>query len=160
MTRPTLPVMGLGALAVVLLATTAFFGWSVYNNSAAASDRSAVLAASHREAVALTTLSSRSGTSDYAAVVNGAAGDLKSQLAGGKAQFLKALGTAGASSVGRVLDAGVVSLGNGTAKVLIDVQATVSNKQTANKPEQRAYHWQLSLVSSDGKWLVTNVEFV
>ena len=55
---------------------------------------------------------------------------------------------------------GIVSVKSGTAKVLIDVQATVTNKQTANKPEQRAYHWQLTLVSSGGRWLVTSLEFV
>lgn len=160
MGRPSILVLVLGAVAVALLAATAFFGWSVYNNSATAAQRAAVLTAARQEATALTTLSSQSGTKDYNAVLNGAAGDLKDQLAGGRNQFLKALGTAGATSVGTVLDAGVVSVSGGTAKVLVDVQATVSNKQTANKSEQRAYHWRMSLVSSNGKWLVTNVEFV
>lgn len=156
----TPPVVGLGALAVVLLGTTAFFGWSVYNNSDAASTREAILVASRQEALALTTLSSQSGSKDYQAVLNGSAGDLKDEISAGKSQFLKGLGTAGVTSTGHVLDAGVQSVNGGSAKVLIDVQATVSNKQTANKPEQRAYHWQLNLVSSDGKWLVTNLEFV
>lgn len=156
----TPPVGGLGALAVVLLGTTAFFGWSVYNNSDAASTREAILVASRQEALALTTLSSQSGSKDYQAVLNGSAGDLKDEISAGKSQFLKGLGTAGVTSTGHVLDAGVQSVNGGSAKVLIDVQATVSNKQTANKPEQRAYHWQLNLVSSDGKWLVTNLEFV
>lgn len=156
----TVPVAGLGALAVILLGTTAFFGWSVYNNSDAASTRDAILVASRQEALALTTLSSQTGAKDYQAVINGSAGDLKDQITAGKAQFLKGLGTANVTSTGQVLDAGVKSVNGSSATVLIDVQATVTNKQTANKPEQRAYHWQLNLVSSDGRWLVTNLEFV
>jgi len=156
----TPPLVGLGVLGVILLGTTVFFGWSVYNNSDAASTRSTILSSSRQEALALTTLSSQTGSKDYQTVLNGSAGDLKDQISAGKSQFLKGLGTAGVTSTGKVLDAGVQSVNGGSAKVLIDVQATVSNKQTANKPEQRAYHWQLSLVSSNGKWLVTSLEFV
>lgn len=143
----------------MLAAGAGFLGWSVHNNSDANAQRAAILAAAQREAAALTTLSSQSGASDYNAVLAGSAGDLKEQLAAGRSQFLKTLGTAGVSSVGTVLDAGVVSLKSGSATVLIDVKATVRNKQTA-KPEQRAYHWKASLVHSAGQWLVTSLEFV
>jgi hypothetical protein len=152
--------LGLGALAVVLLVTTGLLGWLVYNNSDAASQRTAANVAARQEATALTTLSSQTGSSDYNALLANSAGALKDQLSGGKTEYLKTLGAAGATSVSTVLDSGVISVSNGTAKVLVDLQATVSNKQTANKPEQRTYHWQVSLVSSDGKWLVTSVEFV
>ncbi|MBO0803613.1 MAG: hypothetical protein J2P25_11140 [Nocardiopsaceae bacterium] len=120
--------------------------------------RSAILSAARREALALTTLSSKNGTSDYKALLAGSAGGLKQQLSSGRKQFLKTLGTDGVSSVGTVLDAGIVSVKSGTAKVLVDVEATVHNKKTP-KPEQRSYHWQVSLVSSGGRWLVTNLEF-
>ena len=146
-------------LTAVLVVSAGYLGWSVYNDSDANAQRTAILSAAQREATALTTLSSQSGPSDYNAVLAGSAGDLKQQLAAGRNQFLKTLGTAGVSSVGTVLDTGVVSVKSGTATVLIDVKATVKNKQTA-KPEQRAYHWQASLVSSGGQWLVTSLEFV
>lgn len=157
--RPGPLPAGLGALAVLLAAASIFLGWSIYNNSEAASQRAAILTAAQREAAALTTLSSQTGASDYDTVLAGSAGDLKEQLSAGRSQFLKTLGSANVSSVGTVLDAGIVSVKQGTATVLIDVKATVRNKQTS-KPEQRAYHWRATLVSSAGQWLVTSVEFV
>jgi Mce-associated membrane protein len=157
--RPSYPVAGLTVLAVLLAAAAVYLGWSLHNDSEATAERASVLTAAQQEAAALTTLSSETGAKDYDAVLAGSAGDLKEQLSAGRSQFLKTLGTAGVSSVGTVLDAGVVSVKSGTATVLIDVKATVRNKQTA-KPEQRAYHWRASLVSSDGKWLVTSLEFV
>ena len=157
--RPSVLTASLAVVAILLAAAAIFFGWSMHNDSAAAAQRKAVLAAAQKEAAALTTLSSQTGASDYDAVLAGSAGDLKEQLSAGRSQFLKTLGTAGVSSVGTVLDAGVVSVKSGTATVLIDVKATVRNKQTS-KPESRAYHWQASLVNSAGKWLVTSLEFV
>lgn len=158
--RPRPLPAGLAALAVLLAAACAFFGWSLHNDSDAAAQRAAIITAAQREATALTTLSKQNGARDYAAVLAGSAGDLREQLSAGRGQFLKTLGTAGASSVGTVLDTGIVSVKSGTAKVLIDVKATVRNKQTANKPEERSYHWQVTLVSSAGRWLVTSLEFV
>lgn len=157
--RPALVVVGLWVLIAALVTGAGFLGWSIHNNSDANAQRTAILSSAQREAAALTTLSSQSGASDYNAVLAGTAGDLKEQLTAGRAQFLKTLGTAGVTSVGTVLDAGVISVNSGTAKVLIDVRANVQNKQTA-RPEQRAYHWEATLVSSAGKWLVTSLEFV
>jgi Mce-associated membrane protein len=157
--RPSVLTAILTVVAVALAAAAIFFGWSMHNDSAAAQQRKAIIAAAQKEATALTTLSNKTGASDYDAVVAGSAGDLKEQLSAGRSQFLKTLGTAGVSSVGTVLDAGIVSVKSGTATVLIDVKATVHNKQTS-KPESRAYHWQATLVDSAGKWLVTSLEFV
>jgi Mce-associated membrane protein len=157
--RPSYPVASLTLLAVLLAAAAGYLGWSLHNDSEATAERASILTAAQQEAAALTTLSSTTGSKDYDAVLAGSAGDLKQQLSAGRKQFLKTLGTAGVSSVGTVLDAGIVSVKSGTATVLIDVKASVRNKQTA-KPEQRAYHWNATLVSSDGKWLVTSLEFV
>lgn len=157
--RPAPLTAGLAVLAVVLAAAAGFLGWSMHNNSDAAAQRAAILKAAQREATALTTLSSKTGVSDYNAVLAGSAGDLKEQLSAGRKQFLKTLGSAGVTSVGTVLDAGIVTVKSGKATVLIDVKATVRNKQTS-KPEQRAYHWRATLVSSGGRWLVTSLEFV
>ncbi|HEX6521038.1 MAG TPA: hypothetical protein VF070_13670 [Streptosporangiaceae bacterium] len=157
--RPSFLVAGLTVIAVLLAAAAVYLGWSLHNDSEATAQRASILTAAQQEAAALTTLSSTTGAKDYDAVLAGSAGDLKEQLSAGRSQFLKTLGTAGVSSVGTVLDAGIVSVNSGTATVLIDVKASVRNKQT-DKPEQRAYHWRASLVSSDGKWLVTSLEFV
>jgi Mce-associated membrane protein len=159
MGRPGLLPTGLAVLAILLAAAAVFLGWSLHNDSDAAAQRGAIIASAQREATALTTLNKNNGASDYDTLLNGSAGDLKEQLSAGRSQFLKTLGTGGAASTGTVLDTGIVTVKSGTATVLIDVKATVSNKQTS-KPEQRAYHWKLTLVSSAGRWLVTSLEFV
>lgn len=157
--RPAFLTGGLAAVAVVLAAGAGWLGWTVNNNSDAGAQRTAILNSAQREATALTTLSSQSGSKNFNTVLAGSAGDLKEELTAGRSQYLKALGPAGASSVGTVLDAGIVSVKSGTATVLINVKATVKNKQTS-KPEGRLYHWQATLVSSGGKWLMTRLEFV
>ena len=45
-----------------------------------------------------------------------------------------------------------------TATVLLNVKATVRNKQTY-APETRLYHWQAGLVHSGGRWLMSSLEF-
>lgn len=149
----------LAVVAVALAVTTGLLANALRDTTGADGQRTAALAAARQEAAALTTLSSQTGARDFATVLAGAGGSLKQQLAQGRAGFLKTLSNSHVNSVGTVLDAGIVTMNSGTATVLIDVRATVSNKQTA-KPEKRVYHWQASLVHSGGRWLVTSLEFV
>lgn len=149
----------LGAVAVLLAAAAGWLTWQVHGQSVTASQRTAVLAAARQEALDLTTLSKTTGASDYQAVVSGSAGNLKQQLSDGRSNFLKALSSDAVASAGQVLDAGVVRMNGANATVLLNVSATVTNKQ-ASKPETRLYHWQAALVYSGGRWLVTSLEFV
>ena len=148
-------------LAVVFLGTTGWLAYEVYNGSVASGQRTAVLIAARQEALGLTTLSKATGSTDFDAVLAGSAGNLKQQLSStGKSAFVKALAAGNVSSAGTVLDAGIQTLKPSTsATALLDVRATVTNSQTG-KPETRLYHWQVSLVYSGGRWLVTNLEFV
>jgi Mce-associated membrane protein len=156
---PRLYLTGLALVAAALAAATGFLAVTLSGSVSAARQRSAVLAAARQEAVNLTTLGQGSGSRDFAAVLAGAAGSLRQQLAQGRADFLRTLGSAGVSSAGSVLDAGIVTMSSGRATVLLNVKATVRNKQTF-APETRLYHWQAGLVDSGGRWLVTSLEFV
>ena len=149
----------LAVSAIALAVTTGLLANALRGTSGADGQRAAALAAARQEAAALTTLTSQTGARDFATVLAGAGGALKQQLAQGRADFLKTLSGSNVNSVGTVLDAGIVTMNSGTATVLIDVRATVSNKRTA-KPEKRVYHWQASLVHSGDRWLVTSLEFV
>lgn len=151
--------IGLAVLAVALAAATGWLTWELHGESAASAQRTAVLTAARQEALGLTTLSRQTGARDYQTVLAGSAGSLKQQLSQGRADFLKTLSSADVASAGTILDAGIVSVHGGTATVLLNVQATVRNKQ-ASKPETRLYHWQAALVDSGGRWLVTSMEFV
>jgi Mce-associated membrane protein len=149
----------LSVVAVLLAVAAGLLTWQVHGQSAAASQRTAVLTAARQEALDLTTLSKTTGASDFQAVLSGAAGNLKEELADGRSDFLKALSSDAVTSVGQVLDAGIVTLNGDNASVLLNVSSSVTNKQS-NKPETRLYHWKAALVDSGGQWLVTNLEFV
>ncbi|HEY1706101.1 MAG TPA: hypothetical protein VGG75_41010 [Trebonia sp.] len=158
--RSRLPVVCLSVAAVLLLAASGSLVYLVHNDSVTDGQRSAAVLAARQEALALTTLSAKTGASDFNTVLAGSAGDLKQQLAAGKSDFTKTLSGDSVTSTGTVLDVGVVSLKENTsATVLLDVRAAVNNKQTG-KPETRIYHWKASLVYSNGAWLVTALEYV
>jgi Mce-associated membrane protein len=149
----------LSVIAVILAVATGALTWQVHDQAVTASQRTAVLAAARQEALDLTTLSDKTGGTDYQAVLSGSAGNLKQELADGRDDFLKALSSDAVTSVGQVLDAGIVNMSGANATVLLNVASTVTNKQTS-KPETRLYHWQAALVRSGGRWLVTSLEFV
>ena len=48
---------------------------------------------------------------------------------------------------------------DGTARVLVAMDATVTNKAT-EQPQPRQYRLQLTLLEEDGTWLVSGLEFV
>lgn len=152
-------VAGLSAAAVLLAVATGLLAAAIHDNSAAAQQRAAVLFAARQEAVNLTNLDQRSGSRDFGAVLAGSAGSLRDQLSQGRTAFLKALNASNVSSAGTVLDAGIVTMNSRTATVLLNVRATVRNKQTY-APETRLYHWQAGLVYSGGRWLMSSLGFV
>lgn len=157
--RLRLAIAGLAVAAVALAGTTGWLAMILAGSSAAGQQRAAVLAAARQEAVNLTTLGRSTGSRDYAAVLAGAGGALRQQLAQGRDAFLRTLSSARVSSVGTVLDAGIVTLNSRTATVLLNVRATVRNRQTY-APETRLYHWRAGLVHSGSRWLMTSLEFV
>lgn len=152
-------IIVLAVIAVLLAVSTGWLAWEMHGESVADQQRTAVLTAARQEALGLTTLNKQTGAQDFQNVLAGSAGNLKQQLSQGRSDFLNTIKSASVTSVGTVLDVGVVSVSGETATVLLNVQAVVHNKQTS-KPETRLYHWQAALVYSGGRWLVTSMEFV
>jgi Mce-associated membrane protein len=152
-------IAGLTAAAVLLAVATALLAVTLRDSSNAGQQRSAILLAARQEAINLTNLDQQAGSRDFNAVLAGSAGSLRQQLTGGRSAFLKAVNANSVTSSGAVLDAGIVSMTSSTATVLLNVKATVRNKQTS-APETRIYHWQAGLVHSGGRWLVSGLEFL
>lgn len=152
-------IAGLALAAAALAVTAGLLAVALRDSSGAAQQRTAVLAAARQEAINLTTLDRQTGRRAFAAALAGAAGSLRQQLSQGRGAFLRTLSSASVSSAGTVLDAGIVTMNSRIATVLLDVRATVRNKQTY-APETRLYHWQAGLVYSGGRWLVTSLEFL
>ena len=152
-------IAALAAAAVLLAVATGMLAVTLQDNSNAAQQREAVLIAARQEAVNLTNLNQRSGGREFDAVLAGSAGSLRQQLSEGRGTFLKTLSSNNVTSAGTVLDAGIMSMTSSTATVLLNVKATVRNKQTY-APETRLYHWQAGLVYSGGRWLMSSLEYV
>jgi Mce-associated membrane protein len=55
--------------------------------------------------------------------------------------------------------AGLMERKGDTAKVLIAMDATVTNKSTS-KPQPRQYRLQVTLTQQDGRWLISNLGFI
>lgn len=61
---------------------------------------------------------------------------------------------------GDVLWAGVSSMDEDSASVIVATTGTVANNQTGNKPVARYFRLRLDLELVDGEWLTKNLEFV
>lgn len=61
---------------------------------------------------------------------------------------------------GEVVWAGVSSLDDDSASVIVATTGTVANKQTRNEPVARNFRLRLDLILVDGHWLTKNLEFV
>ena len=152
-------IAGLAATAVLLAVATGLLAAALHSSSGTAQQRAAVLLAARQEASSLTNLDTSRGGREFSSVLAGSAGSLRQQLSQGRSAFLKALTANDVSSSGTVLDAGIVTMNSSSATVLLNVKATVRNKQTS-APEARDYHWQAGLVYSGGRWLMTSLEFM
>jgi Mce-associated membrane protein len=58
-----------------------------------------------------------------------------------------------------VLEAGVVSMDEDSATVVVVADSQVTNKST-DEPQPRHYRLQLDLVLEDGRWLTSDLQFV
>lgn len=145
-----------GLLAVVAVAATV-------PTLSAASDReerrSAVLAAARQAAVNFTTLDYRRLDRDLGRVRDGATGKFRRQFAAGTADLSTLVTQNKAVSRGEVLDAGIVSDDRDSARVLVVADSTVTNA-AESAPQKRHYRLQLDLVRRDGRWLVSDLQFV
>lgn len=121
--------------------------------------RAGALAAAEQLAVAVTSLDYRTFDRDSQRVVAATGGQLKQQLTTENAALKKAMTTSRATTSGRVLEAAVVDADRDSARVLLVVDADVTNTSTT-KPTARHYRIQLDLSRQGGRWLGTNLTFV
>jgi Mce-associated membrane protein len=90
---------------------------------------------------------------------DGAAGALRQQLTDSTGTLKKAMTDNRSVTHGRVLDAAVVDADRDSARVLLVVDADVTNT-SATTPSARHYRIQLDLAREGGRWLGTDLSFV
>ena len=152
----------LGVLVVLAVAAVALAATS-YSRVSAASDRSdrreAVLDSARQQAVNFTTLDYRHLDRDLGRVLRGASGNFRKQFRSGTKDLSTLVTQNKAVSRGEVLDAGLVSSDDDSARVLVVADSTVTNAADP-KPQKRHYRMQLDLVRHGDRWLVSDLQFV
>ncbi|MDP3968169.1 MAG: hypothetical protein Q8Q02_07795 [Nocardioides sp.] len=139
------------ALVLVLLEVRAL--------SADEEDRDAALAAARSQARAFTTIDYREVDDSLDRVLAGATGEFAEQFEESRDDI--AIGARQNQSVSRgdIVSAGVVSLTDDRAQVIVVVDGEVSNIST-EEPQPRFYRLQLELVRESDRWLTSQLEFV
>lgn len=121
--------------------------------------RRAVLRAATAEVVAFTTLDYRDLEPSIERVLDGATGEFEEQFESSRAQLEQLSRDNESVSEGRVLKAGVVSMDEDSATVVVVADSQVTNKST-DEPQPRHYRLQLDLVLEVDRWLTSDLQFV
>jgi len=150
-------VLGLTLVAAMVLAVV--LGRQALDQRAEARDRSAALAAARQIAVNFSTLDYRTFDRDTARVAAVATGSFKSDFAAQAAQIKQVVLADKSVSTGQVTQAALVSLSSSRARVLLALDAQVTNTSTTT-PAARHYRVQLDLTKVHGAWLANQLQFV
>jgi Mce-associated membrane protein len=121
--------------------------------------RADALAAARTLAVSFTTMDYRTYDRDAKRVVDGSGGQLRQEFTQSTDALKKAMTTNRSTTRGRVLEAAVVDADRDSARVLLVVDADVTNT-SATTPSARHYRIQLDLARQGGRWLGTDLSFV
>lgn len=119
-----------------------------------------ILASASQEATAFLNISYTDAQTAIDAVMAGATGDFKAQYAKATDALVELLTTNKSVRTGKVLWTGVVAQDPDSATVILATTGTVSNNQTGNQPKAENYRIQLQLVSEEGRWLTSDLQFV
>lgn len=150
------------ALVVLVLAALVAVGLTarrVLTDRSGDEARAGALAAARQLAVDFTSLDYRTYDRDAARVLEQAGGELKQQLSTETSALKKAMTDNESVTRGTVLDAAVVDADDDSARVLLVVDADVTNTSTP-QPSARHYRIQLDLSREHGRWLGTDLTFV
>jgi Mce-associated membrane protein len=156
--EPSLPFT-LALLLVAALVLAVVLGRQAVDQRAVAQERSDALAAGRQIAVNFSTLDYRTFDRDTARVTAEATGTFRSDFAAQAAQIKQVVVTNKSVSSGQVTQAALVSATSSTARVLLALDASVSNT-SSTQPTARHYRVQLDLAKVKGRWLASQLQFV
>ena len=117
------------------------------------------VAAATQLAVNFTTLDYRTFDRDAQRVVDDATGTFKKEFSAQTEELKKLVTSNKAVSKGKVIKAGLVSHDTDSARVLLVVDADVTNT-AATTPVARHYRMQVDLTRSGDQWLTDQLQFV
>jgi len=119
-----------------------------------------ILDAATAEATAFVNIRYDDARASIDAVMAGATGAFRDQYAKSTDGVIQVLTENKSVMTGKVLWTGVVAQDPDSATVIVATSGTVQNKQTGDQPVARYFRLQLQLVSEEGKWLTSDLQFV
>lgn len=155
------PVVGL----VVLVAAAAYlWRWQAHQVAvlqAGRAEDAAVVRAATLETMTWAHVDYRKADSYFTDVEKGATGVFLDQFKASEAATRQLLASNKSVQVPTIPHDGAALMerNGSTAKVLIAMDATVTNKATS-KPQPRQYRLQVTLTEHDGQWLISNLGFI
>jgi Mce-associated membrane protein len=156
---PQITMLGLALLVVALAAVTGVFGVRAYKGGDDGDQRAKAIQSARQMGVNLMSISSDSAQKDIDRIMSGATGEMKNKFGSQSKTLLDTLKqTQAKSTVGQV-EAGVVSMDDDSAEVMVSLNATVTNPKVKDGA-QRAYRYLMDLDRVGGRWLVARVEVV
>lgn len=149
-------------LAVILagaLGAGGYAGWKHYQHRQDEQARNAAVSAAKTTVSNFMSISTKTVDHDLNRVLAGATGDFKTQFKNGMGQTKTAVVENKVTAKAHVLWAGVVSSKRRSATVLVAMDATVRN---TNAPKGRLAHYRVkvTMAEQNGKWLVSELQFV
>lgn len=155
-TRRALAVGLGGALLIASVATSAVFGYDLYQRRAVDNAGQQALAAAQQYAVILTSVDGTKLDENFAAVMDGATGDFKKMYGESSTQLKQVLIDNKAKADGKVIAAGIKSATKDKVEVMLFLDQAVTNKLN---PEPRLDRNRIIITMDkiDGRWLASDV---
>jgi Mce-associated membrane protein len=148
-----------GLVAVAALGLGAHSGLALRDDHRETVGRAAAVAAASAEVTGLISVSDKTSTAEIDKLRGGATADFGSELEEQSTALRRALQSQKVTSTGSVASAGVVAWAPSKARVLVAAVGEVSNGSSA-KATPRAYRLRVDLRNVEGRWLVSDMEFV
>ncbi|MFE1594498.1 hypothetical protein [Nocardia sp. NPDC058705] len=155
-------IIGLAAAAVLVLALVvgATFTALAARSAGQEEDLRAQYTQTARQAVInLTTIRADSAKEDIDRILSVASGEFKTEFDGRVDPFMDVVKQAKVVSSGEVVESGIESVDENSAKVLVAAKQTVSNTGSA-EPQSRQYRFRVTVSKGDSGMTVSKVEFV
>lgn len=148
-----------GLLAAGAIASGVHSGLALRSDHRESDGRAAALAAASAEVTGLISVSAKTTAAEIDRLKTGATADFASELEEQSVALRRALQAQKVTSTGSVASAGVVAWQPSRARVLVAAVGEVANRQS-DRTTPRAYRLRVDLRHVDGRWLVSDMEFV
>ncbi|MDQ2728141.1 MAG: hypothetical protein M3Y91_09840, partial [Actinomycetota bacterium] len=159
--RPRRAAVLVGTLAVVLLATSIFFGLGWRNQSNLEGLRSSALTSAKSDGVLLSSYDYRNLTgpgSTFGQVLKNATPAFRKNFQSTSGTLDKLLTQYNATATGKVISAGVASFSSTRAVVLLFIDQTVNNSVQKSASATQPLRTQVTLLRQNGTWLIDDLQ--